>query len=125
MYILYELKINPLLLSSQIPFFLLPHQNSGIKSLRKERLSASDMLQVKKVIEHVCEKVMANINEDSGNQSGQDHGNKSNDSSTFPIEKVELLCNEQVLDRNLDLRTVKHFIWKSGGDLVLHYMPIK
>lgn len=27
----------------------------------------------------------------------------------------------QVLDPNMDLRTVKHFIWKSGGDLTLHY----
>lgn len=27
----------------------------------------------------------------------------------------------KVLDPNMDLRTVKHFIWKSGGDLTLHY----
>lgn len=29
-------------------------------------------------------------------------------------------CNDSVLDPNSDLRTVKHFIWKSGSDLVLH-----
>lgn len=31
------------------------------------------------------------------------------------------LSVNQVLDPNMDLRTVKHFIWKSGGDLTLHY----
>lgn len=32
-----------------------------------------------------------------------------------------LHCFPKVLDPNMDLRTVKHFIWKSGGDLTLHY----
>ena len=36
-------------------------------------------------------------------------------------ERVELLCNDTTLDPNMDLRTVKSFIWKSGSDLVLHY----
>ena len=39
-------------------------------------------------------------------------------------DKVELLCNDQVLDANLDLRTVKWLIWKSGTDLVLNYKPL-
>jgi len=30
----------------------------------------------------------------------------------------------QVLDPNMDLRTVKHFIWKQGTDLTLHYRLI-
>lgn len=115
---------------NKIPFFLLPHANSGIKSLRKERLSASDMLQMRKVIEHVCEKMIVNILEENGAAS-QEHAtnlksaNVSGKSSPFPIDKVELFCNDQKLDDNLDLRTVKHYIWKSGGDLILHYMPIK
>lgn len=113
---------------TKIPFFLLPHMNSGIKSLRKERLSASDMLQMKKVVEHVCEKMIVNLMDENGSASGsQDQGtNKAlNESGNFPIDKVELFCNDQKLDESLDLRTVKHYIWKSGGDLVLHYMPIK
>ncbi|KAI2805170.1 WD repeat-containing protein 48 [Blomia tropicalis] len=49
------------------------------------------------------------------------------DGSTASIaeERVELLCQDVLLDPNMDLRTVKHFIWKSSGDLVLHYRPIK
>ena len=39
---------------------------------------------------------------------------------------MELLCNDQVLDPNLDLRTVRQCIWKSTNeDLVLNYKPIR
>lgn len=65
----------------------------------------------------------SSVNQEPGtNAKGR---NLSNEQSTYPIDKVELYCNDQKLDDNLDLRTVKHYIWKSGGDLVLHYMPIK
>ena len=43
--------------------------SSGIKCLKKDRLSASDMLQVRKVIEHVYEKVMGN-GSDKGSEGG-------------------------------------------------------
>lgn len=117
----------------QIPFFLLPHANSGIKSLRKERLSASDMLQMRKVVEHVCEKMIVNMTDENGTIVGNQEqgvngkGSSSGSGVTEPaqIVNVELFCNDQKLDEILDLRTVKHYIWKSGGDLVLHYMPIK
>ena len=96
------------------------------------------MLQVRKVIEHVYEKVMGQ-GSDAGSQTaaGTGGGNstanstqerseteREEDISSIAEEKVELLCNEQLLDPNLDLRTVKHFIWKQGGDLTLHYRPI-
>lgn len=95
--------------------------------MRKERLSASDMLQMRKVIEHVCEKMIINVMDENGtaNQEQGLNGKGSNEHRTYPIDKVELYCNDKKLDDTLDLRTVKHYIWKSGGDLVLHYMPIK
>lgn len=73
---------------------------------------------------------------------------KEEDMAMLAEEKIELMCQDQVtgrfdaqrslhtlihpnlpmllsvgqvLDPNMDLRTVKHFIWKSGGDLTLHY----
>ena len=50
----------------------------------------------------------------------------SEDSASVAEERVELLCNDQVLDPNLDLRTVKEFIWKvKNNDLVLHYRPLR
>jgi len=121
---------------NKIPFFLQPHSSSGIKCLKKDRLSASDMLQVRKVIEHVYEKVMGN-GSDKGSEAGTGHvsnaagesstngGVREDDQSSIAEERVELLCQDQILDPNMDLRTVKHFIWKSGGDLLLHYRPIK
>lgn len=87
------------------------------------------MLQMRKVVEHVCEKMIVNTIDDSNAtavaQEQVSNSKTPSDTSVFPIDKVELYCNDQKLDENLDLRTVKHYIWKSGGDLVLHYMPLK
>ncbi|OQR71479.1 WD repeat-containing protein 48-like [Tropilaelaps mercedesae] len=120
-------KNNPLL--NKIPFFLLPHSSSGVKPLRRERLSANDMLQVKKVIEHVYEKVIGGQSgEGSGGGGGPRESGGAGDPSPPPAPgqcQVELLCLDQVLEPNMDLRTVKHFMWKNAGDLVLHFRPIK
>lgn len=105
------------------------------------------MLQVRKVIEHVYEKMMGsetgsssanasapssdqhtshNSNNAGGNSGSGRTGDRDSDGGTsIAEEKVELLCQDQVLDPNMDLRTVRHFIWKSGGDLILHYRPLK
>uniref|UniRef100_A0A6I8RD51 WD repeat-containing protein 48 n=1 Tax=Xenopus tropicalis TaxID=8364 RepID=A0A6I8RD51_XENTR len=110
---------------NKIPFYLQPHSSSGAKTLKKDRLSASDMLQVRKVMEHVYEKI---INVDTESQTTSSSNNekpgeqeKEEDIAVLAEEKIELLCQDQILDPNMDLRTVKHFIWKSGGDLTLHY----
>lgn len=95
------------------------------------------MLPVRKVIEHVCEKLMTermaafaleesspnNINHNDNGASGK--GSQSSKESNTGADKVELYCNDQRLDDQLDLRSVKHYIWKSGGDLVLYYMIVK
>ncbi|GIY83904.1 hypothetical protein CDAR_224162 [Caerostris darwini] len=119
---------------NKIPFCLLPVQASGAKPLRKERLSASDMLQIRKVVEHVYEKIMG-AGSDAGSQTASQSGGsggqekceseKDEERTSIAEEKVELLCQDQVLDPNMDLRTVRHFIWKSSNDLVLHYRAIK
>uniref|UniRef100_A0A8C5Q0P3 WD repeat-containing protein 48 n=1 Tax=Leptobrachium leishanense TaxID=445787 RepID=A0A8C5Q0P3_9ANUR len=110
---------------NKIPFYLQPHSSSGAKTLKKDRLSASDMLQVRKVMEHVYEKI---INVDTESQTTSSSNNekpgeqeKEEDIAVLAEEKIELLCQDQILDPNMDLRTVKHFIFKSGGDLTLHY----
>uniref|UniRef100_A0A2K6FIV7 WD repeat-containing protein 48 n=1 Tax=Propithecus coquereli TaxID=379532 RepID=A0A2K6FIV7_PROCO len=110
---------------NKIPFYLQPHASSGAKTLKKDRLSASDMLQVRKVMEHVYEKIINLDNESqttsSSNNEKSGEQEKEEDIAVLAEEKIELLCQDQVLDPNMDLRTVKHFIWKSGGDLTLHY----
>lgn len=63
----------------------------------RDRLSASDMIQVRKVIEHVYEKVLRQgvENGHQSNDSG-DHEKETYDVSKLAAEKVELLCNDQV-----------------------------
>ena len=127
----------------KVTFFVLPHSCLGYKSFKRERLIANDFLQIRKVIEHVYEKVMC-AGSEAGSQAGsptqeshertghtqhQQHSRSASqgegDSSSLAEDRVELLCNDQILDPNLDLRTVKHFIWKSSSDLVLHYKPLR
>lgn len=65
----------------------------------RDRLSASDMIQVRKVIEHVYEKVMgqgSDTGSQTANNSTQDKGEESEDLAAIAEEKVELLCNDQV-----------------------------
>ena len=97
---------------------------------------ANDFLQIRKVIEHVYEKVIcgSEAGSSAGSPTGEHRGSnagtdgsrdRDQDSAVNAEDKVELLCNEKVLDPNLDLRTVKSFIWKSTSDLVLHYKPLR
>ncbi|VDN07225.1 unnamed protein product [Thelazia callipaeda] len=111
---------------NKMPFFLLPHPSLGIKTPKKDRLSATEMLQVRKVMEHVYEKIL-NVN----NANYAENGVPSTAHVLPPSlisnieERIELYCQDQKLDSEMDLRTVKHFIWKQGGDLLLYYKPIR
>ncbi|KAI4496511.1 hypothetical protein M0804_000321 [Polistes exclamans] len=121
----------------KIPFYLTPHASSGVKSLKKDRLIANDFIQIRKVAEHIFDKalcagsdsglVTGGGNSVSGGSPAGDRANTDSnaDSSSLAEEKVEILCNDQVLDPSMDLRTVRHFIWKSSADLTLHYRPVK
>ncbi len=75
-----------------------------LSCISRDRLSASDMLQVRKVIEHVYEKVMGQ-GSDAGSQTAggnsttsqeKSETEKEEDLASISEEKVELLCNEQV-----------------------------
>lgn len=112
---------------NKMPFFLLPHSSMGQKTIKKDRLSATEMLQVRKVMEHVYEKILNTPNDanyaDNDNQSAPQMMTSSG--TTNIEERVELYCQDQKLDPEMDLRTVKHFIWKQGGDLLLHYKQLR
>jgi len=124
----------------KVTFYVLPHKDLGLKSFKRERLIANDFLQIRKVIEHVYEKVICGGGgSDAGSGAGSPTGEQSSggqhggggqrdatDSSSSAAEdRVELYCNERLLDPNMDLRTVKSFIWKSSSDLVLNYKPLR
>ena len=131
----------------KVTFYVLPHKDLGYKSFKRERLVANDFLQIRKVIEHVYEKVICGSEGGGGSgstggsptgeqraDSRNGHSNSSSNThnnsddvggSSIAEERVELLCNDKTLDPNMDLRTVKHFIWKSSSDLVLNYKPLR
>ena len=65
----------------------------------RDRLSASDMLQVRKVMEHVYEKI---INLDNESQTTSSSANdkpseqeKEEDMAMLAEEKIELMCQDQ------------------------------
>lgn len=57
------------------------------------------MIQVRKVIEHVYEKVLgqgSDAGSQAANSGNQEKSEDMEDSSAIAEEKVELLCNDQV-----------------------------
>ena len=80
-------------------------EHRGLKTVSmshcRDRLSASDMIQVRKVIEHVYEKVLGQ-GSDAGSQAAASNASqeketeKDEDLSTVAEERVELLCSDQV-----------------------------
>ena len=66
-------------------------------------------MMIVKVIEHVYEKVM-NGGSEGGSGAGTPTGDRNQsdreagESSSMAEERVELLCNDTILDPNMDLR---------------------
>lgn len=75
------------------------------------------MIQVRKVIEHVYEKVLRQGVE-NGHQSGEsgDHEKEAQDISKLAAEKVELLCNDQV---QIILKQIR-FVYIFLKSIILH-----
>ncbi|EPY86850.1 WD repeat-containing protein 48 isoform 2 [Camelus ferus] len=72
---------------------------AGGRTLFRDRLSASDMLQVRKVMEHVYEKIINLDNESqttsSSNNEKPGEQEKEEDIAVLAEEKIELLCQDQ------------------------------
>jgi len=122
----------------KISFFLQPHPTSGLKAHKStgNKLLATDLLTVAKVMEHVHEKIInSQPNQDDDNKSecnggdtksvsSKDNSSKYNlleDGISSDANKIEVICNDQVLEPDWNLRTVKHLIWKKSLDLQLMY----
>ncbi|KAI5755314.1 WD repeat-containing protein 48 isoform X3 [Diaphorina citri] len=103
---------------TKIPFYILPHKSTNIKCTKSDRLVANDFLQIHKVAEHVLEKILGSDATGSNTGLGTSPGE---DPDTLPEDKIELVCNGQALDPQMDLRTVRYFIWKQATDLNLEF----
>uniref|UniRef100_A0A183BZ38 WD repeat-containing protein 48 homolog n=1 Tax=Globodera pallida TaxID=36090 RepID=A0A183BZ38_GLOPA len=117
------------MLRDVLPAWVLQPHSSFIPKfpVKKDRLSATEMLQLRKVMEHVWEKILypaETAGDDGGGGAGTAHSLATQLLENIE-ERIELFCNDQKLDSEMDLRTVKHLIWKQGGDLLIFYRPIK
>jgi WD repeat-containing protein 48 len=77
------------------------------------------------VCEHVLDKILMENPPTNGtgmNSNSSQNNSDNSEGSQIPAEdKIELFCNDVVCDPAMDLRTVRHFIWKQSGDLTFHY----
>ncbi|XP_039438106.1 WD repeat-containing protein 48 homolog isoform X1 [Culex pipiens pallens] len=127
----------------KLPFYLLAHpsmlkqdRSKKLDLINQERLIANEFIQCRKVCEHVLEKVLGADLPGGGGGGGSSTGGGGNSNSSqnnsqsdansegsqVPAEeRIELLCNDVICDPNMDLRTVRHFIWKQSSDLTFHY----
>ncbi|XP_042875234.1 WD repeat-containing protein 48-like [Penaeus japonicus] len=82
---------------NKVYFFLLPHASSGIKREKKDRLSANDFIQIRKVQEHVYEKVLGG-GSDAGSTTNNNDRSSDDKAETASIaeDRVQLLCNDKV-----------------------------
>jgi len=113
---------------NRLTFMLNPYNPGSNKQLNKDRLSSLDLLQVKKIKEHVYQKILkldentnnqqqtgltseANINntnsysdnnshakQSSSTNSLSNNSNSSNDISTLANRTIELICSDNILN---------------------------
>lgn len=112
----------------KVQFYLQPHSTVPSHLLKQDRLKkpdrlvANDFIQCRKVAEHILDKLLGEGT--TGSPGGAEGDTTSPTNSGTSVDQIELTCNDQVLDPSMDLRTVKHFIWKSSHDLTLYYKLI-
>ena len=131
---------------NRVNFLLYPYNQTQNKVVNKDRFSSFDVLQVKKLKEHVYVKILnmsqsSQIQNDTNNNTNNfGNGPTSNSisqqksNSLMSSEKtanqileianktIELICSDQILsDPDMNLRTIKHLIWKGNGDVLILY----
>ncbi|KAM7343444.1 WD repeat-containing protein 48 homolog [Cochliomyia hominivorax] len=112
---------------TKIQFFLTPLPQMGKpERTKKDRLVANEFIQCRKVCEHVLDKILGAETTTSGGNASSSSQNSQSDANSEgsqvpPEDRLELWCNDVMVDPNMDLRTVRHFIWKQSTDLAIQY----
>ena len=115
--------LGELLLRNEIPpkdtpkvsFILTPHPDSQLPGIASAdgnaRLNANRMLRSKKILGYVTERI----------EAPADPANPRPGDELRPEEYLDLLCQGQVVPPNMTLATLRVHMWRTGGDVVLHY----
>ncbi|KAL8809310.1 MAG: hypothetical protein Q9200_003527 [Gallowayella weberi] len=77
-------------------------------SFSNSRLNANRMLRAKKICAYVAERIEPQVH-----QPGPD--------TLKPEEYLELYCQDKLVPPNTTLATLRAYIWKTGGDVLLYY----
>ncbi len=94
--------------------------NSSYCEIRQNKLTAPHSLKLSKVIQYVCEKTCMTPEKDMIDMICKLRGVQSQE-QVHPKDWMELVCQDQVVDPNSTLLTLKLSAWKKGGDIVLFY----
>ncbi|KAL9102712.1 MAG: hypothetical protein Q9163_002174 [Psora crenata] len=95
----------------KVSFVLLPYQDllpSIASSDGNNRLTANRMLRAKKVLAYVAERI-------------ETPPLKPDPHALRPEEYLDLYCQNQVVQHNTTLATLRAHVWKTGGDVILYY----
>ena len=76
--------------------------------IRNSRLNANRMLRAKKVLAYVAERIESPAEQPSPEVMK-------------PEDYLELYCQDQLVAHNTTLATLRAYIWKAGGDVILYY----
>ncbi|KAJ3704074.1 hypothetical protein LUZ61_007779 [Rhynchospora tenuis] len=126
--------------NTKCSFYLQPLEGSPVPSVTQGKLSAPRILRIHKVVNYVVEKFLSDKPLDPAGSDGSFGlgtgqiqfpalGDNSLRAGVKPWQKykptIEVLCNNQVLQPEMSLATVRTYIWKKSEDLVLQYRIIQ
>ncbi|KAI9461530.1 hypothetical protein F5148DRAFT_1214939 [Russula earlei] len=130
----------PQLPAVKIQFALLPGEESlpELVNANQTKLSANRFLRVRKLAAHVQERIenLGLGTPGSGTpkssverhklssettHAGDQHEQKANHGQPRPSDLWEIVCNDTVLSPNMILAVVRQYVWRQGGEVVLHY----
>ncbi|KAK1276618.1 hypothetical protein QJS04_geneDACA003771 [Acorus gramineus] len=132
----------PLRENTKCSFFLQPCEGSPIQVLTQGKLSAPRILRIQKVVNYVLEKLVDKSPLEGSNTDGTFVSGVATSQSQLSMlgdgsfrsglkswqklkPTIEILCNNQVLQPEMSLATVRAYIWKKPEDLVLNYKVVQ
>ncbi|KAI9809960.1 MAG: hypothetical protein M1825_000393 [Sarcosagium campestre] len=101
----------PLKETVKVSFVLLPYEDllpSIASADGNARLNANRMLRARKILAYVAERMEF--------EAGQEGA-----TTAKPEEFLELYCQDQLVSPTKTLSTLRAYVWKGGGDVVLYY----
>ncbi|CAL8578483.1 hypothetical protein XPA_004263 [Xanthoria parietina] len=101
----------PLKEISKVSFVLMPYQDllpSIASADGNSRLNANRMLRAKKICAYVTERI-------------EPQPERHDPHALKPEDYLELYCQDKLVPPNTTLATLRAYIWKTGGDVLLYY----